>query len=361
VKPPPPPIRFLLAVVGCWIGARAFLLWPETAADVAESHESAAPAAPLAEAAALTLPAFQPTLAPFPQWAPSYREASQPIVGWSSAARWVPGARGIAPAPVLSTGVPVGNPRFANLPAAFSAPPPAPAAPRVAYPPILPFPTPAGAQAAAPGPRRWSGSAWLFLRTASGEPGLAPGGTLGGSQAGARLAYRINGDARAPLAVSVRLYVPLERPQGAEAALGIDWQPLASLQLHLLAERREKIGREGRSDFALTVYGGGERRLLRGRLRLEAYGQAGVVGAEDRDLFADGSVRASTPVGPVEIGAGAWGGAQRGAARLDVGPQVSLRVPVGRTGIRASAEWRLRVAGEAQPGSGPVLTLATDF
>jgi hypothetical protein len=59
------------------------------------------------------------------------------------------------------------------------------------------------------------------------------------------------------------------------------------------------------------------------------------------------------PIGPVEVGAGAWGGAQPGAARLDMGPQASFRIPVGRTGIRASAEWRFRVAGDAEPGSGP--------
>jgi hypothetical protein len=141
----------------------------------------------------------------------------------------------------------------------------------------------------------------------------------------------------------------------------VDWKPIADLPLHILAERRERVGREGRSDFGITVYGGGERRILNGRLRLEAYGQAGVVGLKERDLFADGSVRASTPIGPFEVGAGAWGGAQPGVARLDVGPQASVRIPIGRTGVRASAEWRFRVAGDAEPGSGPALTLATDF
>ncbi len=201
----------------------------------------------------------------------------------------------------------------------------------------------------------------MFVRQEAGTGGLAPGGTLGGSQAGGRLAYRLNADARRPLAVAARLYVPLERPQGAEAALGLDWQPIARLPVHLLAERRQRIGREGRSDFALTLYGGGERRILGGRVRVEAYGQAGVVGVERPDLFADGAIRASTPIGPVEAGAGAWGGAQPGATRLDIGPQASIRLPIGRTAIRASAEWRFRVAGGAAPDSGPAITLSTDF
>jgi hypothetical protein len=217
-----------------------------------------------------------------------------------------------------------------------------------------------GLPAAPAGASRWSGSAWLFVRH-DGGTGLAPGGTLGGSQAGGRIAYRLNADARRPLALAARLYVPLERPQGAEVALGLDWQPIARLPVHLLAERRERIGREGRSDFALTLYGGGERRVLQGRVRVEAYGQGGVVGVERPDLFADGAIRASTPIGPVEAGAGAWGGAQPGAARLDIGPQASIRLPIGRTAIRASAEWRFRVAGDAAPDSGPAVTLSTDF
>jgi hypothetical protein len=36
-------------------------------------------------------------------------------------------------------------------------------------------------------------------------------------------------------------------------------------------------------------------------------------------------------------------------------------LPIGRTAIRASAEWRFRVAGDAAPDSGPAVTLSTDF
>lgn len=209
--------------------------------------------------------------------------------------------------------------------------------------------------------RAWSGSAWLFARGGGDGQELAPGGTLGGSQAGLRFNYRLAGGTRRPLAVSARLYAPLERPQGSEAAIGIDWQPLAGVPVHLLAERREAIGREGRSDFALTVYGGGEQRLLADRVRVEAYGQAGVVGLRTRDLFVDGAARATVAVGPVDVGAGVWGGAQPGASRLDIGPHASVRLPVAGTNIRAAAEWRFRVAGDAAPGSGPALTISADF
>ena len=218
--------------------------------------------------------------------------------------------------------------------------------------PAEPVALPAPAAAAG----RWSGSAWMLLRDESDRRTLAPGGTLGGGQIGARLLYRIGDN----LALSARAYAPLRRTRGAEAAAGIDWRPSARLPFHILAERRQDLGGEGRSAFALTLYGGVARALPRG-LRLDAYGQAGIVGARSRDLFADAAVRVSAPLGPVEAGAGAWGGAQPGAARLDAGPFLSWRLPVGRANLRLQADWRFRLAGDAAPGSGPAFTLATDF
>lgn len=204
--------------------------------------------------------------------------------------------------------------------------------------------------------RRWSASAWLLLRDDGGGPALAPGGTLGGSQAGARLQRPIGGG----LALGARLYLPLRRASAAEAVAGLDWRPSRRLPLHLLAERRQALAGDGRSAFALTLYGGGSRDLPRG-FRLDAYGQAGLVGARARDAFADGSVRVSAPLGPVEVGGGAWAAAQPGVRRVDAGPSVSWRLPVRGATIRLSADWRLRVAGDAAPGSGPALTLAADF
>jgi hypothetical protein len=190
-----------------------------------------------------------------------------------------------------------------------------------------------------------------------GSDSLAPGGTLGGSQAGTRIAYRL----ASGLALSGRLYSPLARPQGAEAAIGIDWQPSSRVPLHVLAERRQRIGSEGRSDFALTAYGGVSEQRLSGGLRLDAYGQGGVVGLRTRDLFVDGAARISARAGPIDVGGGVWGAAQTGVSRLDIGPQASVRLPLGRTSLRVSADWRFRVAGEAAPASGPSLTIGTDF
>jgi hypothetical protein len=128
----------------------------------------------------------------------------------------------------------------------------------------------------------------------------------------------------------------------------------------LLAERREALGRTGRSAFAVTLHGGvGEVPLPTG-FRLDAYGQAGLVGVRSRDLFVEGSARAARPVAAgFSLGAGVWAAAQPGASRLDIGPTVTLRLP--QLGATVSADWRFRTAGRARPGSGPALTLWTDF
>jgi hypothetical protein len=180
---------------------------------------------------------------------------------------------------------------------------------------------------------------------------------LGGSQAGGRLAYRLNGDAARPLAVSVRAYAPLHRMRGAEAAAGLDWKPSARLPVHLLVERRQALGEEGRSAFAAMAYGGVSE-VAAGAFRIDAYGQAGVVGAKSRDLFADGSAKLSLPVARVKVGAGVWAAMQPGVSRLDIGPQASVRLPGN---VTVGVDWRLRVAGDAAPRSGPAVTLSTDF
>jgi hypothetical protein len=130
--------------------------------------------------------------------------------------------------------------------------------------------------------------------------------------------------------------------------------------LRILAERRQKIGSEARNAFALTVHGGASAVALPVGFQLDAYGQAGAVGARSRDLFVDGAARVSRPLGSLlSVGAGAWGAAQPGARRVDVGPSAALRMPA--LGATISADWRFRVAGNARPGSGPALTLQTDF
>lgn len=327
-----PPLRFLALVLGGWVCFRAAVLAPGLWTDIE----------PAAVAAAASRPGTARTRDPLRVAAPA--AVSSPVHISRSEARPARPARTM---PITASPIPQPVPsiwiaRPSRAPSAQFAPgPPAPAA--LTTPTIRPA-------------SRWSGAAWLLLRGDRGTDALAPGGTLGGSQAGARLLYRVGGG----LALSARAYAPLRRTGGAEAAAGMDWRPSARIPVHVLVERRQDLGGEGRSAFALTLYGGLERRLP-GGVRAKTYGQAGMVGLRSRDLFVDGAARLSLPVGPVEIGGGAWGAAQPGVARLDAGPTISYRLPVRGANLRLQVDWRFRIAGDAAPDSGPALTLAADF
>jgi hypothetical protein len=83
--------------------------------------------------------------------------------------------------------------------------------------------------------RRLAGSGWLIVR--AGGEASAPASQLGGSQAGLRLTYPLDGTQR--VAMSARVSGPLAG-MGNEIALGIDWQPTRA-PIHVLAEQRVAI------------------------------------------------------------------------------------------------------------------------
>nr|WP_233151015.1 hypothetical protein [Sphingomonas sp. BT553] len=208
-------------------------------------------------------------------------------------------------------------------------------------------------------PARLAGSIWGIAR--NGRGGALPGGQLGGSQAGFRLTYAL-GEAR-QVALAARVSSPL-RGRGREMALGIDWQPMA-LPLHVIAEQRIALD-GGKGGPALMVIGGVDPVPVAFGFRLEAYGQAGAIARDRIEPFVDGAARLTRAVATigrarVDLGVGGWGGAQRGAARLDVGPSIALAVPVAERTVRMTLDWRQRIAGDARPGSGPALTIGSDF
>ena len=208
-----------------------------------------------------------------------------------------------------------------------------------------------------PGIDRLSMSTWAMMRRDPGSPSLATNGQLGGSQAGARFLWRF--DRR--LAASIRSSAPIGGVQrNAELAVGARWQPYARIPIALTAERRQSFGRDkGRSAFAVFAEGGVYDRPILAGFTLDAYLQAGVVGVRNHAAFVDGSATLTRPLWrQFSAGFGVWGGAQPGLARLDAGPRVSLRV--GRA-MRVHLDYRHRFAGQAAPGSGPVVTLAGDF
>jgi hypothetical protein len=84
-----------------------------------------------------------------------------------------------------------------------------------------------------------------------------------------------------------------------------------------------------------------------------------VVGFRSRDLFADGGLTLTRPVyRRFSVGFGVWGGIQPGLYRVDAGPRLTMQV---RRNVRVHLDYRQRLAGNAEPGSGPTVTLAGDF
>ncbi len=208
--------------------------------------------------------------------------------------------------------------------------------------------------------RRWSASGWLLLRDGgSPAPGLG-NGQLGGGQGGFRIAYAL-GNGR--VALFGRVTTPLSG-KGREASLGIEWRP-TKLPLRLVAEHRFALD-GGRGGPGVALVGGTGPARIAGGWTLATYGQAGVIRRDRTEPYADGAARFARPLAKVgktkvDLGLGAWGGAQRNAARLDVGPTLGVAMPLAGKTIRVSLDWRQRVAGSARPASGPALSIGSDF
>ncbi|SFS06056.1 hypothetical protein [Sphingomonas jatrophae] len=331
-----PPLRFLALVIASWAGARGAWLvpWTPVQAALSEWH----------------IPLAEPT--PFERRIAALSDpvASSADLVPARAAPFMPPAVAAAGAntpPPLASGAADLERRLSMAVLLASA-----TQPIRWTQPAGPVPRLDPAERAA----RFRASAWLFARSGSGRAGLAPGGQLGGSQAGLRVARSIGSG----FAVAARVSAPLHDRRGLEAAVGLDWQPAEQVAVRLSAERRIALGAHARNAWSLYAAGGAWRQV--NGIDLDAYAQAGLVGARAGDLFADGAIRAGRRVaGPLSLGAGAWGAAQPGVARLDVGPRAAVTLPLADAPATLALEGRLRVAGRAAPGSGVALTLATDF
>jgi hypothetical protein len=322
------PLRFLALVAVGWVAIRVAILWVETGSLPEAIRSFAAPG-----------------IASLPPREHSAVIALKPGVGPAAS---VPVARALAPPryvgdPVrmrmaLLNQLQFGDAEYTDSPALLA--------------PAL-FTVPAQARA---GPvNRWSASAWVTARPGSGLA-VAPGGQLGGGQAGVRLVYLLDPGRR--ISLFGRFVTPLSGP-GREATLGVEWQPTRA-PVRLVAEQRFAID-GGKSGPGLGMVAGLDRDVA--GFRLESYGQAGVVRRAQAEPYADGAARATHRIGHSRfaIGAGIWGAAQRDAARFDAGPSATLAVPVAGHDFRFALDWRQRVAGSARPGSGVALTLGSDF
>ena len=221
--------------------------------------------------------------------------------------------------------------------------------------------------------RRWSLDAWVFLRENSGgalvDAGLRP--SYGKSQQGAVVRYRLAEAGGRQPALYTRITRALGDRRETELAAGLTIKPFAELPVQAHAEMRAtRIA--GRTELRPSAFvTAGLHRELADGVQLRGYGQAGYVGGEFATAFVDGQLVADREVaafdlgkvgdGSVRLGAGAWGGAQKGSERLDVGPSANVVVPVADAPVRLSVDYRFRVAGDAEPDTGLALTLATGF
>jgi hypothetical protein len=369
------PLVALALVLGCWVGVRA-MFWDAAAFApcLPSAHLAGAPVAASAGQAwegeatgpspagqvrsRLFMPMTPPPAVGGPPQATFALRAGEPRYPPPAADEPLPGAR-----------LPVQTAAANQLlwMAVLRSPLPMMLALPIAAPAAGPF-HPVGHEQG--GASRWSADGWLLLRR-GGDASLATGpapSTYGASQAGAVLRYRLGPAGGHRPAAYLRTTAALDGSREREAALGLSARPLRGVPVSVAAELRATVQRGGtRARPAAMLVTELPPFALPYGIRGEAYGQAGYVGGRNATAFVDAQLRidrrvASLGRAEVRAGAGAWGGAQKGASRLDLGPAATMGMGLGASAsARLALDWRFRVTGDAAPSSGPALTLSAGF
>ena len=210
--------------------------------------------------------------------------------------------------------------------------------------------------------------AYSFWRRGSSPTGTLGNGQYGGSQSAVIAAIPVlhfsgNPD-HSRLSMAGRISVAHGSVRERELAAGVRWRPVARIPVQVIAERRFCDNRP--DAFAALVAGGQSGVKLPLGFQLDGYGQAGFVSGQGGGPFADVAVQAHRSIPQSQrasfaIGAGIWGGGQDNVMRIDIGPNMRANVRAGSALFQLDASWRVRVAGHAQPGNGPAMTLSTSF
>ncbi len=232
------------------------------------------------------------------------------------------------------------------------------APPALSPSPLMPVPAPRADK------RQLSGSFWLLTRSGGANATSSP--TLGASQLGARILIPLQRiGTHSALSGSLRASAPLAG-RDKEIGAGLSVKLTTEIPVEFTAERRFSLASGQGDRWALFVASGVNDVHLTKDLSIDAYGQAGLVGFKRQEFFAGGSMNVrkdlhlSSKV-KTSLGAGLWADAQRGASRVDIGPEISAKFSDTPLPLRISAQWRFRVAGNAKPASGPALVIAGDF
>jgi len=362
------------------------MLWDAVATE-APQHPRAAGEAPRKELAALSVHLRVPAAGQ----AASGPAASSPR---NRLVERVPAP--VMPGPAAPAFVPSeGMPTFAPPPAPTPAAPLAPVASRAASPvamaaghqllwmaAVSQMPLPAdllsGQASSAPGsrgrqpranPRRWSADGWLLLRRGS-TPGLAAGSALR-AMAPARRAWSCATGWRRHRRIVRRSICGRRRRSMARPRKWRPWACRPGPCRACRSSRRSNCAWRASRRRAPAPGRPGLQRIPRGRTAAGAARRSlcpgRYAGGRDATAFADGQLRfdrriARTGSFELRAGGGVWGGAQKGAARIDAGPTASLGASVpGGGALRLGVDWRFRLAGNAAPVSGPALTLSAGF
>lgn len=221
---------------------------------------------------------------------------------------------------------------------------------------------------------RWSVYGWSLLRQGTRAGALAPGAQYGGSQAGLIVRYAMGDRARA-LSVYARAATALASDDDRTLAIGAAARPWAGVPVDLAVERRFGLADGQRDRFAAMLLAGGGGAIARSQVRLDAFGQAGIVGRSQPQGFFDLQMLATRQVAQADnhvitVGGGVWAGGQqefdatgdkRWVHRVDLGPRVAVALPVREGRLTVALDWRQRVDGNALPASGATITVSTGF
>ena len=211
---------------------------------------------------------------------------------------------------------------------------------------------------------RLSGSFWLLTRRGINTGLTSP--SLGASQWGGRALLPVASiGPQATLSASLRASAPL-RGRGDEVGVGLSLKATRFLPIEMIAERRFAVSKREKDRWSLLMTSGFDEKRVTRSISVDGYGQAGIVGSKRRELFAGGSLSvrhdlSTSPALRTSLGVGLWGDAQKGASRVDIGPELVAKTTLGVLPIKVAAQWRFRALGNAQPSSGPALVLAGDF
>jgi hypothetical protein len=196
--------------------------------------------------------------------------------------------------------------------------------------------------------RRWQAGGFALVRDGgplpnqpgSGLPGAAASPVLGGGQVGGSLAFLPDPYASRPLAIVARVNMAADparlRPDTAQAAIGLRQTLLHGVTLS--AERLIPLGNATRGNWTLRLAAGGRSG------RIEAYGEAGVLGSGDAYAGGQASARLLR-LGPATLSAATWASVR---GHRPVGHRIMAGHP--RRSRLAAARGRQRRAGQ-RPGA----------